>query len=130
MKGLIAALSRRLFADLAGIAPAEPIEPAHDAKPPVNRERYIGRYGSSTVEHEVFWSEEHASLRLRSTPLGELAELGDEVTEVELVTWRGDTLIPTSSERGRFAPIAFLGDDGSGRAEYLHSGRADRRVSA
>ena len=130
MKGLIAALSRRLFADLAGIAPAEPIEPAHDAKPPVNRERYIGRYGSSTVEHEVFWSEEHASLRLRSTPLGELAELGEEVTEVELVTWRGDTLIPTSSERGRFAPIAFLGDDGSGRAEYLHSGRVDRRVSA
>lgn len=130
MKGLIAELSSRLFTDLAGIAPSEPIEPAPDAAPPQNYERFVGRYGSSTVEHEVLWSEEDASLRLRSTPLGELADLGEEVTEVELVIWRGDTLIPLTPERGRYAPIAFLGDDGSGRAEYLHSGRADRRVSA
>ncbi|MCA0378553.1 MAG: beta-lactamase family protein [Actinobacteria bacterium] len=130
MKGLIEALSRRLLADIANVAPVEAIEPAPGAKPPLNRERYIGRYGSSTVEHEVFWSEEDASLRLRSTPLGELAELGEEVTEVELVAWRGDTLISLTPERGRYAPIAFLGDDGSGRAEYLHSGRADKRVNA
>lgn len=130
MKGFIAALSRRLLADLAGIAPSEPIQPAPGAKPPLNRERFVGRYGSSTVEHQVFWSQEGESLRLRSTPLGELAELGEEATEVELVTWRGDTLIPLTPDRGRYPLIAFLGDDGSGRAEYLHSGRADRRVRA
>ena len=32
--------------------------------------------------------------------------------------------------RGRFAPIALRGGDRRGRAEYLQSGRADRRVSA
>ena len=29
-----------------------------------------------------------------------------------------------------YLPHAFVGDDGTGRALYLHTGRADRRVRA
>lgn len=31
---------------------------------------------------------------------------------------------------GMYMPHAFVGDDGQGRALYLHTGRADRRVIA
>ena len=40
----------------------------------------------------------------------------------------GDTLIPATPTHGIYPPCAFVGDDGTGHALYIHSGRATRRV--
>jgi hypothetical protein len=39
-------------------------------------------------------------------------------------------LIPVRADRGMHMPHAFLGDDGTGHALYLHLGRAVRRAGA
>ncbi len=57
------------------------------------------------------------------------AELDGAPYRTELVAWRGDTLLPVEPERGSTPRLAFLGDDG-GRAAYLHTGRADRRLAS
>ena len=49
---------------------------------------------------------------------GELARL------TELVSHRDSTLIALHPDRGMHRVYAFLGDDGAGRAGYLHTGRA------
>ena len=61
---------------------------------------------------------------------GIFAELGPAPEPVELIGWAGDTLLPREAQNGMRMPHAFVGDDGSGRALYLHTGRADRRVDA
>ena len=132
---VFAEIAGRVLAELAGIERPEVPRPGTERE--VERPgRYVGRYGSSTVEFEVRLDDDGA-LRMRRTPLAELAELGDPVFESSLVPWRGDALIPLEPEGGVHRPIAFLGCDepvgaggeaGNGRAVYLHSGRADRRV--
>jgi hypothetical protein len=37
-------------------------------------------------------------------------------------------LITAEPANGVHAPVVFVGDDGAGRALYLHTGRATRRV--
>ncbi|MEV5829790.1 serine hydrolase domain-containing protein [Spirillospora sp. NPDC052242] len=44
----------------------------------------------------------------------------------ELLGLRGDSLLPAEPGHG---PVAFPGDDGEGRARYLHTGRADVRAA-
>jgi hypothetical protein len=61
-------------------------------------------------------------------PKGMFADMGELPTTTELVGYRGDTLIPATADRGMFMPHAFVGDDGNGRALYLHIGRAVRRA--
>jgi hypothetical protein len=61
-------------------------------------------------------------------PLGALAELIGETERTELVHLEGDTLIPLEPKYGIHLPQVFTGDDGSGRALYIHSGRAIRRA--
>jgi hypothetical protein len=39
-----------------------------------------------------------------------------------------DTLIPAAPKYGIYLPQVFIGDDGSGRSLYIHSGRATRRA--
>lgn len=125
---VFAEIAGRVLSQCAGIAPPEiPVPPAEPSAPE-RPERFTGRYGSSTVEFELRVDDD-GRLRLRRTPLAELAELGDPVYESELVAWRGDALIPLEAEGGSHRPIAFLGDDGGGRPTVLHSGRADRRVA-
>ena len=48
----------------------------------------------------------------------------------ELVHYEDDSLIPLKADRGMHIPHAFVGDDGQGRALYLHVGRAIRRADA
>ncbi|MGV9771738.1 serine hydrolase domain-containing protein [Streptosporangium sp. NPDC003464] len=128
-------LPRRVHAEIAGrvlheLAGVElPGEPMPDpAAPPVDAFRYAGTYMSSTCETAVS-QDEQGRLWLERIPIGITAELDELPYRTELVAWRGDTFLPVEPERGARAPLAFLGDDGAGRAVYLHTGRADRRVN-
>ncbi|MGW3657917.1 serine hydrolase domain-containing protein [Streptomyces sp. NPDC005151] len=102
-----------------------PGEPVPDPAVRLNARRCVGTYLSSTGETRV-GEDEQGRLWLDHVPLGVTAELGDESYRTELVAWRGDSLLPVEPGHG---PVAFLGDDGEGRARYLHTGRADVRSS-
>ncbi|MEV7009236.1 serine hydrolase domain-containing protein [Streptosporangium sp. NPDC051022] len=124
---VFAEIGGRVLRELGGVEP--PGQPAPDpAAPPLDASRYVGTYESSTCETTVSRDEE-GRLWLERVPIGITAELDEAPYRTELVAWRGDTLLPVEPERGVHAPLAFLGDDGQGRALYLHTGRADRRVS-
>jgi CubicO group peptidase (beta-lactamase class C family) len=117
----------RVLRDVAGIdLPADP-EP-DPAAPPVDAARYVGRY-SSDVAETVVSQDDDGRLWLERTPKGALAELVGHQEKEELLPWRGDTLLVASPEYDMHRPHAFLGDDGNGRALYLHTGRADRRAA-
>ncbi|BCJ37019.1 hypothetical protein Athai_45220 [Actinocatenispora thailandica] len=104
--------------------------PVPAAEPPaVDASRYVGTY-SSSVADQVVSQDEAGRVWLRRTPKGIFVELGEPETTVELVGWRGDTLLPREPEHGMHMPHAFVGEDGSGPARYLHTGRADPRVSS
>ncbi|WP_149261936.1 serine hydrolase [Actinomadura sp. K4S16] len=120
-------IAGRVLRELGGVEPPGP--PAPDpAAPPLDASRYVGTYRSGTCETAVSQDEE-GRVWLERTPTGITAELGEAPYRTELVAWRGDALLPVEPERGVRAPLAFLGDDGEGHAAYLHTGRADRRVS-
>ncbi|MEU0571670.1 serine hydrolase domain-containing protein [Nonomuraea sp. NPDC005983] len=119
-------LAGRVLGELAGVEPGEAPRP-DPAAPLLDAARYAGTYLSSTSRTTVSQDPE-GRLWLDRVPLGVTADLDEAPYRTELVAWRGDSVLPAESERGVRAPLAFLGDDGQGRALYLHTGRADRRV--
>ncbi|GGS91253.1 serine hydrolase domain-containing protein [Nonomuraea spiralis] len=123
---VFAEIAGRVLGELAGIELPAPPAPG-PAVPPADASRYVGTYTSSTCETAVT-RDETGRVWLLRTPVGITAELDEVPYRTELVGWRGDVLLPLEPERGVHAPIAFLGDDGTGRARYLHDGRADRRT--
>ena len=125
---LYSALMTKILAEIAGVTmPALPVPPA--APVDVDLERILGTY-SSSVSDSVVRQDEDGRIWLERTMKGIFAELGPAPAPFELVGWNGDSLVPALPERGMHMPHAFVGDDGSGRALYLHTGRADRRVDA
>lgn len=123
------ALMPRLLADLAGVTvPANPTpDDAEGAAPAAHR--IAGTY-SSSVSDSVVKVDEEGRIWLEQTMKGIFAELGRNPEPVELLPWHGDTLLPKTPMMGMYLPHAFVGDDGDGRALFLHTGRADRRISA
>lgn len=117
----------RVLHELADIGPRR--RPASTGPAPAASERYLGRYASSTAITTVSRAID-GRLWLDRTPHGVVAELGDLPYRTELVAWHEDVLLPVEVEGGVRQPVAFLGDDGTGRALYLHTGRADRRMDA
>jgi hypothetical protein len=103
-------------------SPAEPV-PDPAARPDVRR--CAGVYLSSTSQTTVS-QDEQGRLWLEQVPLGLAVKAGNEPYRTELLGWRGDSLLPAAPGHG---PVAFLGDDGEGRARYLHTGRADVRAA-
>ncbi|MFI9592898.1 serine hydrolase domain-containing protein [Nonomuraea sp. NPDC052265] len=138
---VFAEIAGRVLGELGGVELPAPPAPAPasapitvpitvpSAVPSAVAARCAGTYTSSTCETEVSL-DAAGRLWLRRTPVGITAELDEVPYRTELAAWRGDVLLPLEPERGVHAPIAFLGDDGTGRALYLHDGRADRRTSA
>jgi len=117
----------RVLRDLASIElPPLPV-PGPNA-PPVDADRYVGTY-SSSVSDSVVSQDREGRLWLERTPKGILADIAGMTEKTELVGWRGHTLLSAKPEHGMHRPHAFVGDDESGRAMYLHTGRADRRQS-
>ncbi|MEU7476639.1 serine hydrolase domain-containing protein [Lentzea sp. NPDC042327] len=114
--------------ELAGVdLPAMP-EPAQAAERP-DGARFVGTYTSSVGER-VVTQDDDGRIWMELVPKGIMAELSPErAGRTELFPWEGDTLVAAEPTLGIYLPHAFVGDDGQGRALYLHTGRADRRVA-
>ncbi|MEV7662589.1 serine hydrolase domain-containing protein [Paenarthrobacter sp. NPDC089316] len=121
-------IAQRVLDEFAGIrlpelpAPSEP----HTR---VDASRYIGEY-SSRVADVVVSQDPDGRLWLERIPKGLYEEVGDQREKIELVAAGGDSFLPAQLQYGMHLPHVFLGDDGEGRALFVHTGRADRRVSA
>jgi CubicO group peptidase (beta-lactamase class C family) len=107
--------------------PALPAPPAETRR--IDAGRYVGTYSAQVFDLTVSQDDEQR-IWIEQTPKGLLEELGEQVERTELVPYRDDMLIPVQADRGMYMPHAFLGDDGSGHALYLHLGRAVRRAGA
>jgi len=122
------AITSKVLKALADVTmPALPALP--ETPVAVDVERILGTY-SSSVSDSTVRVDDDGRIWLERTMKGIFAELGPAPEPVELVGWSGDTLLPRERQHGMHMPHAFVGDDGSGRALYLHTGRADRRVGA
>ncbi|WP_284740636.1 serine hydrolase domain-containing protein [Amycolatopsis sp. RTGN1] len=115
-----------LLKELTGIALAVPPVPDR-AAPRIDATRYVGEYASSVADITVS-QDDDGRVWVERVPKGIFAELA-KPEKTELVAMNGDTLILAEPMQGMYLPHAFVGDDGTGRALYLHTGRADRRVS-
>ncbi len=116
-----------LLRELAGVElPAWPAPPASPER--VDASRYAGRYANEVSELTVS-QDADGRIWMDQVPLGVIAELVDNAERTELVHLEGDTLVSLESKYGIHLPQVFIGDDGSGRALYVHSGRATRRTS-
>ena len=122
------AIFSKLLEALAGIkVPALP-EPDREAAP-AELSRYVGEY-SSMVADTVVTADEEGRLWMERTPKGIFAEIGAPSGKEELLPYRGDTFVARVPQMpGMYMPHAFVGDE-RGHARFLHTGRADRRVSA
>ncbi|MER7860368.1 serine hydrolase [Amycolatopsis japonica] len=120
-------VATKLMHELAGIT-VPPLPEPDTAAVPADLSRYVGEYSSRVVSTVV--TEEGGRLWLRRTPKGEFAELDEPSGTVELLPWHGETFVAVVPELpGAYMPHEFVGDDGTGRARFLHTGRADRRVT-
>ncbi len=123
--GLYFAIYGHLLRELAGVEiPAHPRPPAEPQ--PIDASKYAGTYANSVGKTEIT-QDEDGRIWMTDTPLGELAELVGAVERTELVHLAGDTLIPLEPKYGIHLPQVFIGDDGSGRSLFIHTGRAMRR---
>ncbi|MFC7307119.1 serine hydrolase domain-containing protein [Streptomyces monticola] len=120
----------RVLRELADVTmPPLPAPGAGRERTAVDASRYVGAY-SSCVADVVVTQDPEGRVWVERTPKGELAALMGAPEKTELVAMRGDTLLTATPKDGMYLPHAFVGDDGEGRALYVHTGRADRRVSA
>src|SRR4051812_20603739 len=104
--------------------------PAPPAKPrQIDAQRYVGTYSAQVFDLTVSQDDDRR-IWIEQVPKGALIEMGGKVERTELVHYRDDMLIPVEADRGMHMPHAFLGDDGTGHALYLHLGRAVRRAGA
>ncbi len=126
--GLYYELVTHILAELAGVdLPAMPVPPAEPKN--IDAGRFLGTYGNQMVDLDVTQDEE-GRVWMTMTPKGVAEELGEDAKTNELVWLRDDILIPLKGQQGMHMPHAFLGDDGTGRAQYLHIGRAVRRTES
>jgi CubicO group peptidase (beta-lactamase class C family) len=113
---------------LTGVGlPALPVPPADPRR--IDAARYVGTYSAEVFDLTVS-QDDDGRIWLEQTPKGAFVEMGGKVERHELVHYRDNMLIPVEADRGMHMPHAFVGDDGTGHALYLHLGRAVRRASA
>jgi CubicO group peptidase (beta-lactamase class C family) len=113
---------------LTGVGlPALPMPPAEPRR--IDAARYVGTYSAEVYDLTVS-QDDDGRIWLEQTPKGAFAEMGGKPERNELVHYRDNMLIPVKADRGMHMPHAFVGDDGTGHALYLHIGRAVRRASA
>ena len=121
-------ISARVLAELAGVTVAPlPAPPAAPER--IDASRYVGTY-STQVADMIVSQDADGRIWIDQIPKGIFVELGGKPEHIELVHYEADSLIPIQADRGMHIPHAFVGDDGHGRALYLHVGRAIRRVDS
>jgi hypothetical protein len=102
-----------------------PVPPADP--PAVDAGRYVGTY-RSRVADLVVSQDDDGRIWLEMLPKDLAVEMGEQPERSELVGFAESTLIQVDAQSGLHMPMAFLGDDGAGHAEFLHIGRAVPRV--
>lgn len=124
-KALADRLIREIFPDAAGIAPPAPPEP--DAALTIAPARYLGRYANTMEEIEV--SEEGGELIATVTPAPDYAVMSGGPKRIPLQPVSAELFLGVPPGMTLPQSWHFLGDDGTGRARWLHSGvRAHKRV--
>jgi CubicO group peptidase (beta-lactamase class C family) len=128
--GEVTAAYREIFGfllrELAGVQ-VPPLDVPPEGRIPVDPARYAGEY-SSPAKDLVVSADDDGRVWLDQRPKGMLAELGDKPERVEIVRLDGDTFLTAEATEGVHRTVVFLGDDGHGKAQYLHGGRVSRRV--
>ncbi|MFF5232450.1 serine hydrolase domain-containing protein [Dactylosporangium sp. NPDC000521] len=117
----------RILRDLAGVE-MPPLPAPPEVPETVDVERYLGTYRCDVAEL-VVERDGDGRLWLEQRPMGLMAQLGGQVERTELVHLSTDRFVPLRSTLGVHLPHVFVGDDGTGHALYIHSGRAVRRVA-
>ncbi|GLW13077.1 serine hydrolase [Microtetraspora sp. NBRC 13810] len=116
----------KVLADLAGVT----LPPLPTPGPtPTDVSRYLGTYSSDIADTEIS-QDDDGRVWLHRRAKGVLAQLGPATEKIELAGLHDDTLVTKTPLHGLHLPHAFVGDDGTGRALFLHTGRADRRTGA
>ncbi|MFD9908716.1 serine hydrolase domain-containing protein, partial [Streptomyces sp. NPDC059063] len=125
--GVYVEIVGRVLRELAGVELRPLPKPNRDA-PRIDASRYVGTYTAAAGD-TVISQDTDGRLWVERKPKGILAELDSLPEKVELVPDREGTLIALVPEQGFHRLYTFVGDDGSGRAQFLHTGRADRRAA-
>lgn len=121
-------LVAHLLAELTDATlPPLPLPPAETER--IDASRFVGTY-SAEVMDVVVTQQDDGRIFVDHVPKGLFEEMGEQPERKELVPFRDDSLIYAEPDNGLHMPHAFVGDDGSGRALYLHIGRAIRRADA
>jgi CubicO group peptidase (beta-lactamase class C family) len=115
-----------VLGELAGVTMA-PLPAPPDRPRRIDAGRYVGTYSTALLDLIVS-QDDDGRIWLDQVPKGIIAEMGQQPERSELVHYADDSLIPVKADRGMYMPHVFLGDDGHGRALYLHVGRAIRRA--
>ncbi|MGA4837816.1 serine hydrolase domain-containing protein [Streptomyces sp. G45] len=126
--GLYVEIVGRVLRDLAGIELRPLPKPDPDA-PRIDASRYVGTY-TATAGDTVVSQDADGRIWVERRPKGVFAQLDRQAERVELLPDREGTLIAAVPEMGIHRLFTFVGDDGAGRARFLHTGRADRRADA
>ena len=123
----------RLSSDLAGVAPS-PRLPAPDARARVSEpERFVGLYESRPTRLEVT-TDDAGRLWLTESDREEALSLARRAGVIavprrhELRQVRGGSFVLVGDSGAPVRAVQFLGGDASGRAHFLHTGRAAPRV--
>ena len=113
--------------ELAGLE--LPALPTPSATPvPIDTDRFLGTYTCEVIDVTIR-QDEDGKIWMDQTPKGIFAELGGKPEPVELTGRDEQSLIAVKAENGMHTTQVFVGDDGSGRARYLHTGRALPRAN-
>jgi CubicO group peptidase (beta-lactamase class C family) len=118
-----------LFSELAGIDPAPALpSPQLGTRLPDPR-RYLGRYQSRQTLHEITLDEDNrlwltAFPRAEALTMAETAGISTEPQRHELRPISGDNFVLTDASGAPIHAVEFLGTDATGRAGFLHTGRA------
>ncbi|MFJ4184839.1 serine hydrolase domain-containing protein [Kitasatospora sp. NPDC089509] len=117
----------KLLDELADVT-LPPLPQPNPAAAQADLSRYVGAYSSMVADNVV--TAEDGRLWIERTPKGIFAELSAAPpAKQELLPYLHDTFVAVLPEvPGLHLAHAFVGDDGTGRAQFLHTGRADRRV--
>lgn len=116
-----------LLGELTDVEMPQLPQPPAEPQPLDNPERYTGTYEVTSARLDV--EADGPGLRLTSTPQGDLAKaLETPPDSIGLVRLDGESFVSTELREGTYPLYTFVGDDSTGRAEYLHTGRAIPRV--
>jgi CubicO group peptidase (beta-lactamase class C family) len=108
--------------------PDEPLPPTDPSR--VDAGPYVGTYANSSVTLEIS-QEDDGAVWVNMIPTDDLSkELGEKPARWELVHYEGDTLITRERDTGLHRLLAFIDSDSTGRAAYVHTGRAHGRADA